>query len=53
MNTKGFLTIAFMILAISTIAQNIESDISHHEHHRNEIGIANSPVYFIKERELS
>lgn len=25
----------------------------HHEHHKNEIGIANSPVYFVKEKELS
>ncbi|MDQ3141410.1 MAG: hypothetical protein M3Q56_04090 [Bacteroidota bacterium] len=25
----------------------------HHEHHRNEIGIANSPVYFIKEKVFS
>jgi hypothetical protein len=25
----------------------------HHKHHKNEIGIANSPVYFVKEKEIS
>ncbi len=28
-------------------------DHENHDHHRNEIGIANSPVYFVKEKEFT
>lgn len=30
-----------------------EHNHSHHEHHKNEIGIANAPVYFVKEKEFA
>ncbi|NQY66534.1 MAG: hypothetical protein HRT72_02260 [Flavobacteriales bacterium] len=30
-----------------------EDDHSHHDHHPHEIGVANSPVYFISEEEFS
>ncbi|MBL4623661.1 MAG: hypothetical protein JKY42_00720 [Flavobacteriales bacterium] len=34
-------------------AQSDEHDHHDHDHHKNEIGIANSPVYFVKEKEFS
>ena len=42
-----------MTIIITATAQDIHTDahpVHHHEHHRNEIGIANSPVYFFKEK---
>jgi len=34
-------------------AQSTKEAEHHHDHHKNEIGIANSPVYFINEKELA
>ncbi len=42
-----------LILSIALSAQTEtkhDHDTDHHEHHKNEIGIANAPVYFIKEK---
>jgi hypothetical protein len=39
---------AFNIYSQDHDKVNLEND--HHEHHKNEIGVANSPVYFIKEK---
>jgi hypothetical protein len=32
------------------MSEHSESDSDKHEHHKNEIGISNAPVYFIKEK---
>ncbi|MBL7927335.1 MAG: hypothetical protein JNK61_10550 [Bacteroidia bacterium] len=54
--------IAFLIIALlfcfSVNAQNQLTDTNylehkHHDHHKNEIGVANAPVYFIKEKVLT
>lgn len=44
-----------MFLTISgfVVAQDMEHDEHEHDHHRNEIGIGNSPVYFTKEKTLA
>lgn len=49
---KIFLTSLTTFCAIALFGQiknEEKSTINSHEHHKNEIGIANSPVYFIKE----
>ena len=35
------------------IAQSDEHIEDHHDHHKNEIGIANAPVYFVNEKEFA
>ena len=48
-----FMAIA-SFLFVHLIGQSVEhDDHDHHAHHRNEIGIANAPVYFVKEKEWS
>ena len=43
-----------LLLPLVLNAQEAErSEISHHEHHHNEIGIGTSPVYFVNEKEFS
>lgn len=49
-------TILFLFLlpfVINAQEVDVEEEDSHHEHHRNEIGIGNAPVYFVKEKVLS
>ncbi len=46
MSLRNHLTLLFICLIHTVNAQN-------HDHHKNEIGIANAPVYFVKEREFS
>ena len=59
MNTKTILILLILTSWQLTIAQSEghhnhdDPDHVHHDHHRNEIGIANSPVYFVKEKELA
>ena len=64
MKLKIYLTIISCILVISAFTQsnNVESKNhdeydhehkNHHEHHRNEIGVANAPVYFINEKQFA
>ena len=46
----------FLLLILfgqNLIAQNNEHIEDHHDHHKNEIGIANAPVYFVNEKEFS
>ncbi len=46
------MSLLVMTLIVAANAQEIKIDDhseNHHEHHKNEIGIANSPVYFFKE----
>lgn len=61
---KIYLTIISCILVISAFTQsnNVESKNhdeydhehkNHHDHHRNEIGVANAPVYFINEKQFA
>jgi hypothetical protein len=54
---KHVILLLFAIIGEVVSAQNDEHDghdhESEHEHHKNEIGIANSPVYFVKEKEFS
>lgn len=46
-----FTTLTFFFpLTIFGQTKSIENDYDNHEHHKNEIGIANSPVYFVKEK---
>lgn len=50
---KIFLTTftTFLTLVVYGQTKNIDKEhTNNHEHHKNEIGIANSPVYFIKEK---
>ena len=46
-----FLTGIFSLNISAQSSENEDSD--HHEHRQNEIGIANSPVYFLKEKEFA
>ena len=42
--------------SVNIFAQSTEHsdrELDKHEHHKNEIGIANSPVYFLKEKDLA
>lgn len=54
---KVLVTVIFAITTTSSslfAQQANDPDVhDHHEHHRNEIGVANSPVYFINEKELA
>lgn len=51
---KKITSIFLLALAISLAAQteNLDHKEHDHDHHKNEIGIANSPVYLVKEKEL-
>jgi hypothetical protein len=51
LSTTSFILLAFNLHAQSAIEEHEDHD--HHHHHRNEIGIANSAVYFVKEDEYS
>ena len=50
-----------LILLLMCVVNNLnaqskghsEAHHNHHDHHRNEIGIANSAVYFVNEKELA
>ena len=53
MKLKPLLTLVVTVLSLNLPAQKIENsekDLDNHEHHKNEIGIANSSVYFLKEK---
>ena len=54
MKLKYYL-IPLLLLFIGQIlmAQHDDSTEHHHSHHKNEIGVANAPVYFIKEKEVA
>ncbi|MDH3649916.1 MAG: hypothetical protein OEQ53_09540 [Saprospiraceae bacterium] len=39
--------------AHNMMAQSDEHLTDHHEHHRNELGLANAPVYFTNEKEFA
>lgn len=56
MNLNILLGAALVFIAFQTSAQTESNEIAkthNHEHHRNEIGIENSPVYFINEKVLA
>jgi len=61
MNYKILLSIIFFCLSRQVNAHDIHTDTlqhkdkktNNHEHHKNEIGVANSPVFFIKEKVFS
>lgn len=47
-----------LFLLITLLGQNLTAQShnpieDHHDHHRNEIGIANAPVYFLNEKEFA
>ena len=53
-----FLTFLIAIFSSNILAQSIEHSDNHdhsgnHDHHKNEIGVANVPVYFLKEKVFS
>lgn len=48
-----FLPIVFSITLSAQATEPSDEHANHHEHHRNEIGIANAPVYFIREKEFA
>ena len=50
MMIKSIFFLLFLILSGVVMAQEHEHE---HDHHRNEIGIGNSPVYFVKEEILA
>ncbi|MCF6279123.1 MAG: hypothetical protein L3J14_02130 [Flavobacteriaceae bacterium] len=43
----------FLILITSTVFAQDSKETTNHEHYKNEIGIAISPVYFVKENVLT
>ena len=47
-----YLALLITIFSSNLIAQTTEQS-DKHDHHANEIGIANAPVYFIKEKEFA
>jgi len=51
---RAFVLVTFFtaLFSVNTYAQTTEH-VDKHEHHNNEIGIAHSPVYFLKENVLS
>lgn len=55
MRLKSLLAFLMTIITFNTFAQNTDTltNKDMHEHHRHEIGIANSPAYFIKEKVVS
>jgi hypothetical protein len=58
MKIKLFFAVLPVIISLNLKAQQpvVEKDEHHHsdhEHHRNEIGVANSVVYFVNEKEIS
>ena len=52
MRSSIILTFLTALFSLNTFAQSTEHT-DNHEHHNNEIGIANGPVYFLKEKVLS
>jgi len=52
MRASILLTFLTALFSLNTFAQSTEHT-NNHEHHNNEIGIANGPVYFLKENVLS
>ncbi len=52
MNIRILLIILTTVITSYAFAQSDEGEHSH-EHHKNEIGIANSAVYFVKEKEFA
>lgn len=55
MNFKHILFFSVFAFSRQLISQEVETheDHIHHEHHRNEIGVANAPVYFVYEKIFS
>ena len=56
MKLKPLLPLVVTVLSLNLPAQKIENsekDLDNHEHHKNEIGVANSSVYFLKEKVLA
>jgi hypothetical protein len=56
MRITSLLLLYFTLISTLVVAQDDhhhDHDIDHHEHHRNEISIANSAVYFLKEKEYA
>jgi hypothetical protein len=49
---RPFLLLLFLFPFLKSNAQSDDHTHSHYDH-KNEIGIANAPVYFLKEKELS
>lgn len=48
-----FISISFPANSFAQTPPKVKEHEHTHEHHRNEIGIANSPVYFLKEKSFS
>lgn len=48
-----FTILSFTINTFSQVEKHSDEKGEHHVHHKNEIGIANSPVYFVKEKVFS
>ena len=52
MKSTVILALFSTLVGFNSFSQEDDHDCNH-EHHKNEIGVANSPVYFIKEKEIS
>ncbi len=53
---KVFLIFLTSIFASTLLGQSVESPDNHsghHDHHKNELGVANSAVWFVKEKTLA
>lgn len=46
---KLILILLWSVISLNLLAQKETGGANHHDNHKNEIGIANSPVYFVKE----
>jgi hypothetical protein len=54
MKLNFLLTLLITTFSLTLFAQEEEHDHGDsHEHHKNELGVANAPVYFVKEKEIS
>lgn len=55
MMIKSIFFLVFLTISGVVVAQDMEHDEHEHEHdhHRHEIGVGNSPVYFINEKTLA
>lgn len=51
--TLTFLSAIFSLNILAQTSEHLDEHLDNHDHHKNEIGVANSPVYFIKEKIFS
>lgn len=53
MMIKSIFFLLFLAISVTVTAQEHGHEEHEHDHHRHEIGIGNSPVYFVNEKTLA